>query len=352
MKKEFNQFRPSPARLTLLAGTFSDLDFCYEALKKVSRSFAVVIQQLPEELRDPVCLFYLILRGLDTVEDDMSIEQAEKESLLIGFAERMNAGPFTMIDVGDTQDYRDLMQHFDKIVNEYQLLDSQYREVITEITNEMAKGMNKYAHQQVVTYADWDDYCHYVAGLVGIGLSKLFLASKLETNTNLVNKSLSNEMGLFLQKTNIIRDFAEDLEQQRVFWPEEAWKSRAVSLQELQNDKTKGIEVLNEVIINALEHIPACLEYLDSLENNQIFRFCAIPQLMAIATLKELYNNEEVLHKNVKIRRGRTARYFMSINTFEQTKKEFINILESLSKLDGSNKIQAILTKVNAYENA
>jgi len=37
----------------------------------VSRSFAVVIQQLPQELQDPVCIFYLVLRGLDSVEDDM-----------------------------------------------------------------------------------------------------------------------------------------------------------------------------------------------------------------------------------------------------------------------------------------
>lgn len=27
---------------------------------------------------------------------------------------------------------------------------------------------------QVVTVDDYDKYCHYVAGLVGIGLSKLF----------------------------------------------------------------------------------------------------------------------------------------------------------------------------------
>lgn len=33
-----------------------------------ARSFAVVIQQLPEGLRDAVCVFYLVLRALDTVE--------------------------------------------------------------------------------------------------------------------------------------------------------------------------------------------------------------------------------------------------------------------------------------------
>ena len=31
--------------------------FCYDMLNRVSRSFAIVIQQLPEELRNAVCVF-------------------------------------------------------------------------------------------------------------------------------------------------------------------------------------------------------------------------------------------------------------------------------------------------------
>lgn len=49
---------------------------------------------------------------------------------------------------------------------------------------------------QVETISDYDEYCHYVAGLVGLGLSKLFHASGKE---DLAPDSLSNSMGLFLQ---------------------------------------------------------------------------------------------------------------------------------------------------------
>ena len=49
-----------------------------DMLNKVSRSFAIVIQQLPHELQDAVCIFYLVLRALDTVEDDMSIPEDVK----------------------------------------------------------------------------------------------------------------------------------------------------------------------------------------------------------------------------------------------------------------------------------
>lgn len=103
---------------------------------------------------------------------------------------------------------------------------------------------------QVETIDDYDEYCHYVAGLVGLGLSKLFHASKLE---DLASDELSNSMGLFLQvivvliwymlqlvcfipsqlfvshksqKTNIIRDYLEDINEipkSRMFWPREIW---------------------------------------------------------------------------------------------------------------------------------
>jgi farnesyl-diphosphate farnesyltransferase len=40
-------------------------------LGKVSRSFSAVIRQLPKGLGLEILIFYLTLRALDTVEDDM-----------------------------------------------------------------------------------------------------------------------------------------------------------------------------------------------------------------------------------------------------------------------------------------
>jgi farnesyl-diphosphate farnesyltransferase len=65
------------------------LAFCYDMLNKVSRSFAVVIQQLPNPLRDAICVFYLVLRGLDTVEDDMALSNRIKLPALRSFHERI-----------------------------------------------------------------------------------------------------------------------------------------------------------------------------------------------------------------------------------------------------------------------
>ena len=56
---------------------------------------------------------------------------------------------------------------------------------------------------------------------MGIGLTKIFVASGLEDKAVDVENRLSNVMGLFLQKTNIIRDYLEDVLQKREFWPQE-----------------------------------------------------------------------------------------------------------------------------------
>ena len=41
-------------------------------------------------------------------------------------------------------------------------------------------------------------------------------------------------------------------------------------------------------------HAPHCLKYMEQLRNKDVFRFCAIPQVMAIGTLALCYNNHAV----------------------------------------------------------
>jgi len=50
------------ARAAPLRGASPDRAWCEAMLVKVSRSFAAVIQALPDHLREAVCVFYLVLR--------------------------------------------------------------------------------------------------------------------------------------------------------------------------------------------------------------------------------------------------------------------------------------------------
>jgi len=300
----------------------SDIDYCYLQLNKVSRSFSFVIQQLPDEIRDIICIFYLVLRGLDTIEDDPNVPIQQKRILLKTFHEKLFVHHWSIENIGDNQQSKDLLTNFHRILNVFQSFDVKYQRIIVDITKRMADGMIRFveSNDSIETLDEYNLYCHYVAGLVGHGLSQIFVESHLESKSLIDNLSLSNSMGLFLQKTNIIRDYLEDLHAGRIWWPKQIWNKYVSQIDLLSTNPTdnRSVECLNEMICDALTHLPDVLLYLNQIQNEQIFRFCAIPQLMALATLEQLYSNPKVFTSIVKIRKGLSAKIlFNSSNIIE-----------------------------------
>jgi farnesyl-diphosphate farnesyltransferase len=320
--------------LEKLAAHTNNLDFCYASLNKVSRSFAIVIQQLPDELKDPVCVFYLVLRGLDSVEDDMTYPVEKRLPLLRNFHQKLNDKNWKIENVGDSHDYRVLLANFDKVIGAFQSLDEEYRLVIQDICKKMGHGMADYAERKVVTLHDYNDYCYYVAGLVGIGLSSLFSASGLESARLKDKYELSNSMGLLLQKTNISRDYYEDLNLGRTFWPKQIWGKYAHRLDELQKNPSspESLACINELVTDALTHVGNCILYLNMIQDKQVFRFCAIPQVMAMATLAKIYNNPDVFTEVVKIRKGIAAKLMLKTNDMESVRKYMEKFVAEIRK--------------------
>jgi len=326
--------------LEYIAENVSDLEFCYAALNKVSRSFATVIRQLPDELRDPVCIFYLVLRGLDSIEDDATLPLHEKIPLLKNFYAKNLESDWNLKGVGDSEDYRVLLANYGKVARAFQGLEKKYQAVITDVCRKMGAGMAEFSERPIVKVNEYDLYCHYVAGLVGIGLSELFAVSEIENSVLCRQQELSNSMGLFLQKTNIIRDYHEDLVSGRIFWPREIWNGYAYHIEDLQYIPASGnaLACLNHLISDALRHVPHCIAYLRQLQNSEVFRFCAIPQVMAIATLTKIYNNPNVFTGVVKIRKGLTAKLMMDVDDFESLRSYFrFFARDILSRLNNSD---------------
>lgn len=337
LKIKGSTYAPTKEPLEELALQLDDRDFCYAALGKVSRSFSVVIQQLPLALKDAVCVFYLVLRALDTVEDDMSIPLEQKLPLLIDFYQKSNTEGFSLSGIGDHDDYTILLENYPKVYRMLKTLKPESQNTIIEITRRMGKGMADFAKREVVTVEDFDFYCHYVAGLVGIGLTRLFVAYDANS-IDLENKNgIANSMGLFLQKTNIIRDYHEDLYSDRTFWPKEIWNEHVDTLDYLAKapKDEKSLATLNHMIVDALRHMPDCLQYLSSVRDEKIFRFTSVPQIMAIATLSKLYNNPKVLTGVVKVRKGLAAKLMLYNVTLDDVFKYFkrnIRLIEKKNK--------------------
>ncbi|XP_031383579.1 squalene synthase 1-like [Punica granatum] len=309
--------------------------FCYTIMSKVARSFAITIVQLDETLRDAILIFYLVLRALDTVEDDMSLSSQVKIPILKDFHEYIYDHDWHF--VCGSSDCRVLMDQFHLVRKSFLELDKSHQDVIKDITRRMGAGMAKFIDKEVETIDDLNEYAHYVAGLVGVGLSKIFHASSIE---DLSPEYLSNTMGCLLQKANVIRDYLEDIEEiprPRMFWPREIWSKYVNKLEDLKNEENsiEAVHCLNHMVTSSFVYVEDCLKYLSALKDPAVFRFCATPQVMAIGTLALCYNNINVFRSRVKLRRGLIAKIIERTRTMSDVYGAFFEFCSCMkSKVD------------------
>ncbi|KPM45945.1 putative squalene synthase [Neonectria ditissima] len=287
-----------------------ELQECFRLLNLTSRSFSAVIQELNHELLAPIALFYLVLRGLDTIEDDMTIPIEKKVPLLRNFHTTMQQDGWQFHESHEKD--RELLEKFDVVISELKKIKEPYFEIIKDMTLKMGNGMADYAENTEViengiqTIDDYELYCHYVAGLVGEGLTRLFVTSELANPKLAERPSLTESMGQFLQKTNIIRDLHEDFEDGRRWYPKEIWSKHVDKFEDLFDPKhrTKALECTSEMVLDALKHGEECVFYMAGIRDQSVFNFVAIPQTMAIATLELVFRNPAVLERNIKITKG------------------------------------------------
>ncbi len=220
--------------------------YAEEILLQVSRTFALNINVLKGKLHKSILLAYLYLRIADTVEDDPDMKASEKEVLLEKFAkifrtpelcdEEVEAFENALPDnwrARATEPYFDLCLHTHVVVPLLKELPEVYAAPVRDVTIEMCGGMAKFAlRQEAALSSGWftlesvdelDEYCYYVAGIVGKLLTHLFAA-----DTCLIGDARKAEMqkldvsfGLALQVANIVKDCREDSERRVCFIPEE-----------------------------------------------------------------------------------------------------------------------------------
>ena len=134
----------------------------------------------------------------------------------------------------------------------------------------------------------------------------MFVESKLGDRALLDRPQQQVSMGLFLQKTNIIRDVKEDFDDDRTFWPREIWSKYVEDFGDLLKPEYREQALIcsSDMVLNALGHADESLLYLAGLREQSVFNFCAIPQSMAIATLALCFRNPKMFEGNIKITKG------------------------------------------------
>ena len=105
--------------MTVLSET--SWQWCEDMLPRVSRTFALCIRFLPEEVRRPVLLSYLLCRVADTVEDAPELTPIIKRELLDLFASALgdptvNLTPFATALPGRRDADAELAVHADLVI--------------------------------------------------------------------------------------------------------------------------------------------------------------------------------------------------------------------------------------------
>ena len=275
-------------------------------LQEVSRTFALTIPQLPPALRKTISNAYLLCRIADTIEDDnaLSSEQTRKFSNLFievvagNFsAEKFANELFPLLSEHTIPAEHDLIKNTPAVIRITHSLNSSQRKALERCIRIMAKGMADYQDTESLAglkdLPAMDEYCYYVAGVVGEMLTELFCDYSEEINQNKATlMQLSVSFGQGLQMTNILKDIWEDRKRNACWLPQDIFLKEGLHLKDLQTGQTderfqNGLGVLIGV---ARGHLHNALTYTCMLPSHEtgIRRFCLWALGMAVLTLNKL----------------------------------------------------------------
>jgi farnesyl-diphosphate farnesyltransferase len=221
------------------------------SMNKVSRSFALVTPCLEDPLNDFMAVAYLVCRVVDNIEDCgrpldwKRLRYSEFNQILSEPAQARE-----ILSCWEAEDWPGLTPDEKQMMSIegglplwliYAQAPDDIRSTIRHWSLVMAKGMEStedpdsspsFINQQGVRLLerkqDYDQYCYYVAGTVGHMITELVISHYgLTKEIANVLTDLCEACGRGLQKTNIVKDFKDDLAMGICYIPDE-WMQEAM----------------------------------------------------------------------------------------------------------------------------
>lgn len=280
-------------------------------LPHVSRTFALTIPLLPVELRKAVTNAYLLCRIADTIEDEPALSPVETLQYLDVFKHCVGT-------LGDPQPLarelvprlsdrtppteHDLIVNIARILRVTARLAEPQRIAIQRCVDLMCYGMPRFQStaslEGLARIEDMDDYCYYVAGVVGEMLTDLFCshdpgiaARRAELN------ALATSFAQALQMTNILKDQWEDRQRGACWLPRDLFARHGVDLRTLAatpHDERYAAG-MRELVGMTHAHLRNALDYslLIPPEQVGIRRFCLWAIGLAVLTLRRIASHPQ-----------------------------------------------------------
>ena len=285
--------------------SIADEDYQDRILPHVSRTFALTIPQLPPALRTPVTNAYLLCRIADTIEDEVEpavaatlVLQQRFVSVVCGRedADLLVRDVLPQLSARTLPAERDLVQNMKRVVGITAGFAEPQRIAIQRCLDIMCHGMHKFqltaSLRGLPRSTDLDDYCYYVAGVVGQMLTELFCSYSAEIRqhrTELHDLAVSFAQGL--QMTNILKDVWEDRSRGACWLPQEVFTPYGIDLERLgPGPDTRFDAGMRELVGVAHVHLRNALAYTLLIPSKEtgIRRFCLWAIGLAVLTLKRI----------------------------------------------------------------
>lgn len=282
-----------------------------EILAGVSRSFYLSLNVLPEPVRSPFSLAYLLARAADTVADTDAVPARERLEFLkrmhIRVCEESEDAPLAddlctaLTDKLDHPKERLLLQRLNQCLEWFDESPADEKQEIKRVLEIILRGQSLDVERfelqdgaSALPNAEaLEEYTYLVAGCVGefwtnlsaMKLKENFTADPLETMLERARR-----FGKGLQLVNVIRDFPKDLrERGRCYWPlpelHAAGMPEGTPLETLLDSQETVQRVSAPWKKLCREHLAEAMDYVHAVKNRRTRLATALPVLLAYKTL-------------------------------------------------------------------
>jgi farnesyl-diphosphate farnesyltransferase len=308
-------------------------DYFGPLLKQVSRSFYLSLRILPQSLRGPIGLAYLLARAADTIADSRLIERGIRITQLEALRSELDApvpGRLASIVSAGTgpqrlPSERMLLERLADCFHAYYALNpldrEQVRKLLMTITDGMVHdlrvfpGENEGKLAALESLEELDRYIYAVAGCVGEFWTHLHVEHRPRFARWDVEQmsQLGVRFGKGLQMTNVLRDLSHDLRTGRCYLPRQELVMIGLSPEDLlEPANVRRLKpLLQKLLSHTLEHYEAGWAYTMAVPRREwrTRLACAWPVLIGLKTLSRVARAENLLDPSVTVKISRQEVY-------------------------------------------
>ncbi|WP_158056800.1 phytoene/squalene synthase family protein [Halorussus halophilus] len=293
----------------------AEVEWCFDAVEGVSRTFAITIDVLEEPMASAICVGYLLCRVPDTVEDAGHIPADEQARLLETYDKVLDPDDETAartfgreveewVPDDRTEDW-DVVAQSERVFRAFEAQPPTIREAVRGPVREMVDGMatfvDRYADTEglrIQTPAELEEYCHYVAGTVGELITNLACRGDVDPERERMLYDHAESFGRLLQLVNIAKDvYADYHEENNVYLPASWLRAEGVSPEEVctPENESETASVVSRTADRARSYADDAQTYLETvpLAHGNTLAAWAIPYLLAVGTLREVAKRPE-----------------------------------------------------------